>query len=309
MRNFTRRSFLWVSALNPDQYAEAMASGADCVCLDLEDSVPLAQKPEAREVSLPLLAQVDNAAVERVVRINSIDTLECLRDVEAIAQCEVPPDAIMLPKVRHAEELRLLDGWLNGPLSNIALHVIIETCDGLENAYSVANWNERLVSILFGGIDMGVELRCRMSWPALVYARERVVHAAASRGIDVLDGPHLDLSNPADLEIELEHAVDLGFTGKSCIHSKQIETVHRHFTPSAAAIERARRIVDAFSESAGGLALLDGKPLEKPVLREAKRILAVAAKALGQSANMDDANEALSSPPVTVFGPMSDFDV
>ena len=102
------------------------------------------------------------------------------------------------------------------------------------------------------------------------------MHAAASAGLDVIDVPYLDLEDPQGMEIAARQARDLGFSGKGAIHPKQIPALNAVFTPDAAEIERARRIIRTFEEADTGLVVIDGKLIEKPVLRDMHRILAIA---------------------------------
>lgn len=134
-------------------------------------------------------------------------------------------------------------------------------------------------SLLFGAVDMSAELRCQNAWKPLLYARSRVVHAAAAAGVDVLDVPWLDLNDEAGLAREAAAAA-LGFGGKAAIHPKQLAAIHAAFTPSAEMVARAQRIVAAFEASASGLVVIDGKLIELPVVRAMVRLLAgVAAQA------------------------------
>ena len=123
---------------------------------------------------------------------------------------------------------------------------------------------------------MAAELRCSNAWEPLLYARSRVVHAAASAGIDAIDVPYLDLEDPDGMAREATLARGLGFSGKGSIHPKQIPILNDVFTPSESEISHARRILDAFAEADTGLVVVDGKLIEKPVLRDMQRILSIA---------------------------------
>ena len=123
---------------------------------------------------------------------------------------------------------------------------------------------------------MAAELRCSNAWESLLYARSRVVHAAASAGIDSIDVPYLDLEDPDGMAREATLARDLGFSGKGSIHPKQIPILNNVFTPSELEIAHARRILDAFAKADTGLVVVDGKLIEKPVLRDMQRILSIA---------------------------------
>lgn len=271
-----RRSLLFVPGLRPDRLRKAFVSGADCVCVDLEDAVAVDQKDEARRLTLPVFAEPRPQGCEAVVRINSLDTLHGLRDIDALTKLEKLPDAIMLPKVRSAAEIHLLDELLQGPCEQLKYHIIVETNVGLENIFEIAGASKRIVSLLFGEVDMSADLRCRRTSTALLYARSRAVHAAAAFELDIMDVPHIDLEDMQGLEAAAAHAAEIGFTGKACIHPTQLPIVHRYFTPSKEEIARAEQAVAAFAESTTGLAVLNGLMLQKPVLRSSKRVLALA---------------------------------
>ena len=130
--------------------------------------------------------------------------------------------------------------------------------------------------MFFGGVDMAAELRCKNAWEPLLYARSRVVHAAASAGLDAIDVPHLDLEDPDGMRVAAEQARDLGFAGKGAVHPKQIPALNGVFTPSEDQIARARRVTAEFEAADTGLVVIDGKLIEKPVLRDMYRIIAIA---------------------------------
>ena len=182
----------------------------------------------------------------------------------------------MMPKVRTPDEVVLLDNLLSERGHATRLHVIIETNAGLEAAHDIARCSARIDAIFFGGVDMAAELRCRNEWEPLLYARSRVVHAAAGAGLDVIDVPYLDLDDLDGMKRAAIQARDLGFCGKGAVHPKQIAALNAVFTPSADEIARARRIIAEFEAADTGLVVIDGKLIEKPVLREMHRIVAIA---------------------------------
>ena len=161
-------------------------------------------------------------------------------------------------------------------LEHLRLHVIIEANDGLADAQAIARASRRVASLLFGAVDMSAELRCANAWEPLLYARARVVHAAASAGIDVLDVPFLDLADDEGLAREAAAAAAMGFGGKAAIHPRQLAAIHAAFTPTAEQLERARRVVAAYEASESGLVVLDGRLVELPVVRAMYRLLAAA---------------------------------
>lgn len=272
-----RRSLLFVPGLRPDRYAKALDAGADIVCVDLEDAVALDRKDEGRKLTLPLFGQATHPQVERMVRINSISTLHGLKDLQAILESLAPPPSLMIPKVRSAEEIQLLDTILStAATQHIRFCVIIETNQGLERAADIARASDRIDSLILGGVDMSADLRCQKAWEPLLYARSRLVHAAAGAGIDLLDVPYLNLDDPEGLQREAQGCARLGFTGKASIHPNQLAIIHEAFTPTSEQIARAKKCVAAFEQSPSGLVVVDNELLELPVIRSMKRILAIA---------------------------------
>jgi len=260
-------------------YPKAIASGADIVCVELEDGVAPKDKALARENALKIFTQPQlEDGVERVVRINSVRERFGLEDMQAIISSVSPPPTLMLPKVKTPDEVALVDQLLTEAGHSTRLQVIIETNSGLEAAIDIAAASQRIDALLFGGVDMAAELRCQFQWDSLLYARSRVVHAAASAGIDVIDVPYLDLDDIDGMKKAAEQARDLGFSGKGAVHPKQIEVLNAVFTPSEEEVTRARRIIAEFESADTGLVVIDGKLIEKPVLREMHRIVSIANK-------------------------------
>ena len=274
-----RRSFIFTPGLKPEMFPKALKSGTDMVCIELEDGIAPQDKEIARNLAMKLFQQEqENDGVERILRINCLREKFGIEDVKAILSAKNPPPALMIPKVKTSEEVNLLDDLLNEKGHNCRLHIIIETNEGLENAFKIANCSKRIDALFFGGVDMSAELRCENKWEPLLYARSRIVHAAASAGIDAIDVPYLDLDDLDGMKEEAIKAKELGFSGKGSIHPKQISVLNNVFTPSIEVIERAKKITSTFEEANTGLVVIDGKLIEKPVLREMYRILSIANK-------------------------------
>ena len=272
-----RRNLLFVPGSRPERFPKALAAAPDMVTVDLEDAVIPPQKDSARERAMALFEAPRADAIERVVRINGLRTAFGLKDLLAVAEHPSPPDAIMLPKVEAAEEVAIAAAVLERAARPVALHVIIESNRGLEAAFAIAGASHALRSLLFGAVDMAAELGAAQSFTAMLYARSRVVHAAASHGLDAIDVPWLDLADEAGLLDECRQVQDLGFTGKAAIHPKQLATINAVFTPGPDRIAYARKVIKAFESSADGLVVVDGKLIEAPVVRSARRTLAIAA--------------------------------
>ena len=272
-----RRSFIFSPGLKPDMFPKALACGTDIVCVELEDGIAPKDKQQARQHALTLFAtpQADDG-VERIVRINCLRSAFGLADVQAVLGTPTPPPGLMLPKVVSPDEITWLDDLLTERGHDTRLHIIIETNAALESAYEIARASARIEALFFGGVDMAAELRCRNAWEPLLYARSRVVHAAAATGIDVIDVPYLDLDDLSGMEREACLAKELGFSGKGAIHPKQIPILNQVFTPSESEIAYAQKILHAFEAADTGLVVVDGKLIEKPVIREMRRVLSIA---------------------------------
>jgi len=274
-----RRSFIFTPGLNPDMFPKAIASGADMVCIELEDGIAIKDKDEARKNTIEALKTLEvKSDVELVVRVNCQRTKFGLLDLEAFISSKLKVKAIMLPKVKTPDEIKFIDDLLTDCNLDTDLHVIMETNQALQNIYEIAHSSKRIVALYFGGVDMAAELRVPNSYENLLYARSKLVHAGASVGIDVIDVPYLDLEDMDGMKKEAELVRDLGFTGKGSIHPKQINVLNEIFTPSMEEISKAKKIVNQFNESNTGLVVIDGKLIEKPVLREMQRKILIADK-------------------------------
>ena len=274
-----RRSFIFTPGLNPEMFPKALASGADMVCIELEDGIAIKDKDEARKNTINALKNLKiNNDVELVVRVNCQRTKPGLLDLEAFISSKLNVKALMLPKVKTPDEITFIDDLLTDCNMDTDLHVIMETNEALENIYDIAHASKRIVALYFGGVDMAAELRVPNSYENLIYARSKLVHAGASVGIDVIDVPYLDLEDMDGMKKVAELVRNLGFTGKGSIHPKQINILNEVFTPSKEEIIKAKRIIDQFNASDTGLVVIDGKLIEKPVLREMKRRILVADK-------------------------------
>ena len=274
-----RRSFIFTPGLNPEMFPKALASGADMVCIELEDGIAIKDKDEARKNTINALKTLElKNDVELVVRVNCQRTKPGLLDLEAFISSKLKVKALMLPKVKTPDEITFIDDLLSDCNLDTDLHVIMETNEALENIYDIAHSSKRIVALYFGGVDMAAELRVPNSYENLIYARSKLVHAGASVGVDVIDVPYLDLEDMNGMKKEAELVRNLGFTGKGSIHPKQINILNKVFTPSEEEITKAKKIIDRFNASDTGLVVIDGKLIEKPVLREMQRRILVAEK-------------------------------
>lgn len=211
-----RRSFLFVPGTGLDLFPKAIRTGADIVCIDLEDAIAQQDKDRARADTLALFqSRPDFGRCEVLIRINALRTRDAFADVLGIIDSAAQPTGLMLPKVKSPDEVSLLDELLTGAGSNLRFQVIIETNAGLQACHEIARASPRVDALLFGGVDMAAELRVEPNWEALLYARTRCVHAAASAEVDLIDVPFLDLDDMPGLIRETGMCAAIGMTGKA----------------------------------------------------------------------------------------------
>jgi len=274
-----RRTVLFFPASAPDRYAKAVASGADTVCIDLEDAVAPDDKDEARKTAVRLIEAGGGGNTEVILRINSPKSKAGLTDLLVVCELKTPPHAIMLPKVVSPEDVRWVDELLAPGLPDIRLVAMIETGEALEAVHEIARASPLVVALLLGGVDLSTALRSTMDWEPMLYARSRVVHAAATAGIDAIDMPYRDVTDLKGLETVARAAARMGFTGKTAVHPTQVPVIEQAFSPGPEETERAKKIIAAYEANRGGVLLVDGKLIERPVILAAQRTLAIAAQA------------------------------
>ncbi len=280
------RSLLFAPGDSARKMEKALASAADAVILDLEDSVAASQKLAARAMVADVLAARDRPGV--VVRINAPETAWYLGDLAELVRHR--PDAVMLPKCASAADLLALDHHLAAleTQAGLALGAIRVLPIATETTASVlalpcmlASGAGRVVAMCFGAEDLAADLGMspRLSggaYPAPIAAsRAQLLLAAASAGVPAIDTPYPDPRDPDGLARELGQAASDGFTGKLCIHPDQVETVNAAFTPNPVLVEWARRVMaHATAHPQAGVFTLDGQMIDRPHLRLASSVLA-----------------------------------
>ena len=183
----------------------------------------------------------------------------------------------MLPKAESAGQVEILSAAL-GPAGEGGIIPIIESAAALPNAYAIAA-APGVKAVLFGGGDMAADLGVAMEFEPLLFARAQVVAACAAANVPAIDVPFLDVKDEAGLLKETERVKALGYTAKACIHPAQVSGVNHVFTPSEDEISHAERVIAALDQAGGGAALLDGKLIEAPIIRRARRVLETARQA------------------------------
>ncbi len=280
-RDRLRRTRLYAPGNNPRLLVGIELHGADCVLLDLEDSVPVAEKLAARILVKHLMASVELPEVW--VRINPLSTygMEDLAEVMLAS-----PHGICLPKAESAAdvadlsaELTRLEGEMAMEPGSTFIMPIIETGKGVLHAEEIASADPRVVIMAFGAEDYTRDVGARRTQDALLYARSRIIAACAAAGIQASDTVYADVDDEEGLTAETEHIRDLGFVSKGAINPRQIEPMHSVFKPTDDEIEMSRRIVAVAKEAEEkgiGAVAIGGKMIDKPVLERAKRTIALA---------------------------------
>jgi len=264
------RCLLFVPGNRPERFEKAAASGVDQVCIDLEDAVAIASKPEAREISLAALAdQPDGHPFG--LRINAPDTEFGQADLEALAAGRARPRFLIIPKFETRKQTDRVIQALGRDCPDLIL--LIESARGLLDLDFEIDDGAPIAGIMFGGYDYSVDAGCEFAWEPLLYARSRLITVARARGLDCIDVPWIDIKDEDGLARETRACRALGFTAKAAIHPAQVGTIQSQFLPSENEIARAKAVIAAAEASGGEAVQLDGRLIDAPVITAARRIL------------------------------------
>ncbi|NNU15532.1 CoA ester lyase [Parvularcula sp. ZS-1/3] len=267
------RSLLFVPGTRPDRFAKAAAAGADLVCIDLEDAVAPDGKDEARAATLEWLAGPEERPAPLGLRVNGADTEPYEADLAALKSAE-GVDFVMMPKPMALIEIdQLRDAY-----GQDRIIVVMETARSLGLAEAIAD-HPAVCGAIYGAIDLAGEIGCDLSWEAHLYGRSRCAAAFGAARKVLFDVPYLDVKDPEGLKAATKKAQSLGIHARSAIHPAQLGPIHEALAPTAEELARAKRIVEAFEAAKGGVALLDGKMIELPVIKAARRKIAAAERA------------------------------
>jgi citrate lyase subunit beta/citryl-CoA lyase len=265
---------------------KAPSVSADVVVFDLEDAVAPGRKAEAREAVSEALDEVDSDS-EVLVRVTPD---EWAADLDRVFVGEARPDGLMLPKVGSAEDVETLAASLDdrneksgekgegdGPMPVVAL---IESARGVLEAPSIADTHP-VEALCFGAEDLAADIGARrtVEGTEVLYARERVVLAAASAGIDAIDTVFTDIGEPSRLREETAFARGLGYDGKMAIHPAQVSVINDAFTPEPERVEWAERVLDARKAADAenrGVFRVDDEMIDPPLIAQAERTVALA---------------------------------
>jgi citrate lyase beta subunit len=291
-----RRTILSVPGHVKKMHDKALASRADVVMLDLEDSVPLDQKESARRQVVRTLLSTKPRGRTMTFRINGLDTPFGYRDLlEVVEAAGDRIDAVVVPKVNHPGDVHFVDRLLSGIemreglVRPVGIEASVESAEGLDRVSEIALASSRIAALVFGIADYSASVGARLvslsghgereedvypghRWH---FALSRVVMAAKAVGAMAIDAPYGNFRDPEGLERSAGMACAIGCDGKWAIHPDQIEIINRVFTPSEEDVARAGRIIEADEaarQEGRGAVAVDGRMVDQATVRLARRL-------------------------------------
>jgi len=279
------RSVFYIPGNNDKMIAKAPTTPADIITLDLEDSVPPAEKPKARDMVRENLKLAGSGGSTVYVRINNWETLMTNDDLEAIVHEGL--SGVCLAKTGGPDHVQRLEWKLEElerrrglPVGKIAIQLLIETAKGVINAYPSAITSKRVNSLIFGAVDYTKDMRVKLTSEGVeqFYARSHAAVAARASGCIAIDCPFVDFKNIEAFEKSTREGRQMGYEGRMLIHPTQIEPSNRIYSPAPEDVEWAKGVVKVFEEEgiAKGMAAVSykGKMVDTPVYDNARTILA-----------------------------------
>jgi len=279
------RSFLFVPAANDKLLESCVTRPCDAVILDLEDGTHPSQKPAARARLADSIARLRSADKIAAVRING-DLLTAVMDLRAAV---IPGlDLLVLPKVEHARDVQMLASAVAAleqeqgiAPGHVRFLLQIESAAALPRLHEIASAHPRITAMMLGSEDFSLDCGGLPTADALLTPSLMLLYAARAAGVQPVGfvGSIADLGSPDAFQGVVEHARALGFRGAVVVHPKFLDVVNACYTPTAAQIADARKVVDAFeaADKAGlGAIKVDGVMVDKPVYQRALRLLAEA---------------------------------
>jgi citrate lyase subunit beta/citryl-CoA lyase len=282
-----RRSMLFVPGDNPAMLSTAFVYKPDSIMFDLEDAVSPREKDSARLLVFHALRHPAYQDIETVVRINGLASEFGLKDLDAAVRGGA--DIVRLPKTETADEIRELESHVarlekecGRRPGETKLMGAIESASGVVNALAIATASPRMIAIALAGFDYLVDMHTRRSGgsePELFYARAAVLHAARAAHIDAFDVVYGNVDDDEGFLREVQIAKQLGFNGKSLIHPKQVDLLHKAYAPTEKELVWAKKVIaaaEAAHRQGLGVVSVDGKMVDPPVINEAEMVLSLA---------------------------------
>lgn len=277
------RSMLFVPA-HSDRFMESAAkSEADCLILDLEDSVPEDCKDQARKTILRALEQGFFGSRQLIVRLNSLDSYCVSKDIRETAHESLL--GYMPSKIKSVGDIQSysmlfcdVEDRVFGEKWIFKLLPLIETAEATFNVNSIASETERLIALCFGNEDLITDLHGESDEElrTLEVPRWLVCAAARAHDLEPIDTVFLDIKNLEGFRRRETFAKKLGYSGTLCLHPSQVAIANECFSPTWDDIYKAERIIDAVTEAkklGRGITLLDGKVVGPPMIKKAHKIV------------------------------------
>ena len=278
------RSFMFVPALNRRFIDKGLASRADAIILDLEDSVPPDKRGEAR-ANLEEYAGSGLLSRKTVfVRVNEVGTADFAQDVFCVMHPDV--DGLMPSKVRSASDIEFLDRLLSVletrhglPDGKLMLAPLVETTGAVADIHAIAHASGRLVALCFGGEDYLDDLESTYTYQtsAFAFPRASIANAARSAGLLPIDTPYLEIADVEGYKAAEREAYKVGFAGSLVLNPRQIDAANEVFSPSPEEVEYSRGVIAAIeqwkSERKSGVAMFDGVMVGPPMRTRAYRVM------------------------------------
>ena len=277
------RSILYVPGNVPKFIDKAHERGADCVLVDLEDSVTLAEKPRAREMLPETMKKVVRKGADVAVRINRPLRL-AIPDIEAAVRPGL--SALFVTKTEGVQHLKLLDEAVSElerergmTVGSVGFGAMIEHPRALAHIDDIAEHGPRVIAMMLGGEDFALETGSIPSDESLELPKRLVAFAAQAHGVPMIGilGTVADYSDPVAYKKSAERARRFGFSGGTCVHPGLVQALNEAFTPDAAEVAHARKLIAADEKAAAegrGSFTVDGKMIDVPVIDRARRLLA-----------------------------------
>ncbi|HIS00894.1 MAG TPA: HpcH/HpaI aldolase/citrate lyase family protein [Candidatus Excrementavichristensenella intestinipullorum] len=280
------RSMLFIPGNSPAMLQNADIHRADAIILDLEDAVSPDQKDAARILVRNAVRTLGFSGCRLIIRVNPIDTPYCALDVSSVVPLK--PDMIMPTKVSGPQTVKDMShlvaqaeaacGLAEGTVGLIPL---LETCEGIENAYAIAKADPRVRALFLGAEDLTSDMRAKRTKAGgeIGYSRGRIVMAARAAGVEVYDTPFTDVNDEEGILQDVALAKSLGFTGKAAISPRHVEAINRAFSPTPEEIAYAQEVLEIIEEArrmGKGAIALRGKMIDKPIVDRAKYVLEMA---------------------------------
>lgn len=291
------RSLLFIPGNQPKMLAKASSVSPDAFVLDLEDSVPVSEKKNAREIVAKHIDKITETGIPIIPRVNALSTELIDDDLSAVVGSKIW--GISVGKIGTPEDLLLIDrkiSQLEGKsgikVGKIRLLAWLETASGVVNAHEICRNNNRLTAVCFGAEDYTADMEISrhspltdLDNPALLYPRTVIPLYAKAAGIMALDTPYFGYKDQAGLVKDCQSAKMLGFEGKFAIHPSQIDTINEVFSPSEQEYNKALQEIAVFekSEAQGrGSTSLQDQVIDVPVVERARKLISKYESVFGQ---------------------------